>query len=360
MLIWIIIIAFALISVALAFSGLWFSRTPRPSADAGHEKALYNARISEIETDFELGRIDETTKEAAKAEHARKFLKLERTKSTDSSLTNSRTFLLMVVAMVFVPVFSFGLYGKYGSPESTLLTLDAKAPDTLPSFEELLTAAEKRLLEDPNDLRGWRVVAPIYIRIGEYGKAANALRNVMRLEGEKLETLLSLGESLVQMKNGEIDDEAFEIFKSISDQEPAHARATYFVALGEFQRGNAEIAREIWQSMASGASGEELWLPVVRRHLRELDRGEFGTSGITRDQLEQINQMVSGLAARLEEEPSDREGWERLIRSYMVLGRPEDASRAVQSAKLHFPEDQAFIERLNQMIPSVPGVEASQ
>lgn len=41
-----------------------------------------------------------------------------------------------------------------------------------------------------------------------------------------------------------------------------------------------------------------------------------------------IGNMVSGLAARLEENPEDVDGWRMLARSFVVLGRNEEAARA--------------------------------
>ena len=42
-----------------------------------------------------------------------------------------------------------------------------------------------------------------------------------------------------------------------------------------------------------------------------------------------IEGMVEGLAARLAKEPGDSAGWQRLARAYDVLGRPNDATRAM-------------------------------
>jgi cytochrome c-type biogenesis protein CcmH len=49
--------------------------------------------------------------------------------------------------------------------------------------------------------------------------------------------------------------------------------------------------------------------------------------------LAMINGMVTQLAARLESDPGDAEGWARLIRSYMVLGRGDDAKAALAKAR---------------------------
>ena len=50
------------------------------------------------------------------------------------------------------------------------------------------------------------------------------------------------------------------------------------------------------------------------------------------DQEAMVEQMVTRLATRLQEEPADVDGWLRLIRSYVVLGRTDAAADAARSA----------------------------
>ena len=52
-----------------------------------------------------------------------------------------------------------------------------------------------------------------------------------------------------------------------------------------------------------------------------------------------IEGMVSRLAEKLVENPSDVEGWRRLGRAYAVLGRPADAVSAMVSAADAAPQD---------------------
>jgi len=46
------------------------------------------------------------------------------------------------------------------------------------------------------------------------------------------------------------------------------------------------------------------------------------------DRMAFIQSMVNRLAEKLEENPNDRTGWERLIRAYEVLGDTEKAEAA--------------------------------
>lgn len=57
------------------------------------------------------------------------------------------------------------------------------------------------------------------------------------------------------------------------------------------------------------------------------------------EQRAMIAGMVDGLAARLEEAPDDLQGWRMLGRSYRVLGRTEEALRALDRAQDLAPED---------------------
>ena len=54
---------------------------------------------------------------------------------------------------------------------------------------------------------------------------------------------------------------------------------------------------------------------------------------------EQINAMVQGLAARLEKNPQDADGWRMLGRSYVALGRYQDAIGALDKAVAMIPND---------------------
>ncbi|HHZ08021.1 MAG TPA: tetratricopeptide repeat protein, partial [Rhizobiales bacterium] len=57
------------------------------------------------------------------------------------------------------------------------------------------------------------------------------------------------------------------------------------------------------------------------------------------DRMAMIETMVAGLDERLRQNPADGEGWQRLIRSYVVLGRKDDALDALKRAGEAFPAD---------------------
>lgn len=65
------------------------------------------------------------------------------------------------------------------------------------------------------------------------------------------------------------------------------------------------------------------------------------------DRVAMVNQMVDGLAERLKENGEDLEGWVKLVRSYAVLGKRDEALQALSSAAKNFKGDSAAIGTLN-------------
>jgi len=72
------------------------------------------------------------------------------------------------------------------------------------------------------------------------------------------------------------------------------------------------------------------------------------------DRQSMIETMVAGLAEKLKENPKDKAGWRRLVRSYGVLGRADKARAALDEARVALPDDAEFLAELEAMIGQTP------
>jgi cytochrome c-type biogenesis protein CcmH len=72
-----------------------------------------------------------------------------------------------------------------------------------------------------------------------------------------------------------------------------------------------------------------------------------------KDRGEMIRGMVARLAERLKENGSDIEGWQRLLRAYMVLGERDKAHAAAADAKRALAKDPDKLRRIEDMINSL-------
>jgi cytochrome c-type biogenesis protein CcmH len=326
------------------------------------EQALYKARLSEIDKDLELGRLDEESAQAVKAEEARRLLKISSDSKTTTATTGNK--LILMIAALSLPIISIPFYYTTGTPQVVAAGSGSSAQNTPPTMAELLEIAERRLESTPDDINGWKAVAPVYLRMGRFEEAENAYQNIIRLEGKKPETLLKLADVYIEEKKGQVDERAKALIDEVLSIDKQNPVARYYSGIVSLQAGREDETKQIWQNMIAGASGDEEWLPVIRSRLEELEslnkrpeapKPELAEEKLADDdeqnaQNEMISQMVENLENKLLQDPQNKEGWEMLVRSYMVLNKPENATKAINAAVNAFPNDEIFEQRLNKFL----------
>ena len=62
-----------------------------------------------------------------------------------------------------------------------------------------MAQVEAHLEKNPDDGRGWEVVAPVYLRLGRFEDAVKARRNALRFNGANADREADLGEALMAM-----------------------------------------------------------------------------------------------------------------------------------------------------------------
>ncbi|TJW81440.1 MAG: c-type cytochrome biogenesis protein CcmI, partial [Mesorhizobium sp.] len=77
------------------------------------------------------------------------------------------------------------------------------------------------------------------------------------------------------------------------------------------------------------------------------------------DRQAMIETMVAGLDDRLKQNPRDEEGWMRLIRSYVVLGKADQARDALGRAVAAFGADSEQAKKFTAFAASL-GVTATE
>lgn len=73
----------------------------------------------------------------------------------------------------------------------------------------------------------------------------------------------------------------------------------------------------------------------------------------TEDQARMIEGMVAGLAAKLEDNPDNPDGWVMLVRSYSHLGETAKASDALARASAHYADNPELLARIRENVGSL-------
>ncbi|WP_180897655.1 c-type cytochrome biogenesis protein CcmI [Martelella soudanensis] len=351
---------FLTLAVAFAVAAPLFGRDATVVAAAAGSNLIYREQLQELEREKQNGRIDDEAYASARAEIGRRLIAAE-AKSADRSVVGRSIALrhrLIAASVVFAALAGAGLvYPLLGAPGAKDYPLAARLNAENPELAVLVAQVERHLAQNPGDGRGWDVIAPVYLRENKFQRAHEAYSNAIRISGPSPERLLGLGETLVALGSGVVDDEAVEVFRQLDDVSPGNIRAGYYIALASEQAGDYEDALDLFvallERMPETAAGRD----VVARHIA-FNRDQLGqeeeqipgpdqqdieaaASLSPQQRTEMVEGMVSGLAERLEREPDDIDGWMRLIRSYAVLGREGDAISALNSALAFFGAESA-------------------
>lgn len=360
----------ALMTAAAIFAVLWPLARRGGHLRSGSDVAVYRDQLEEIDRDRAAGLIPNAEAEAARVEVSRRLLAADAANVAAPGAKSDpvwRRRAAALAALVLLPIFAAGLYlslGSPGLPGAPLLARRAVLP-AQQSIESMVAQVEAHLERNPEDGRGWEVVAPVYMRLGRFTDAVRAWGNARRILGATAEREADLGEAMVGAANGVVTAEAKAAFERAKALDAKDIKAQYFLGLAAEQDGKTEDAARIWRALLAHAPANAPYRPLVQQSLARVDpkapappaapgpsAGDVAAAQeLTPEQrAEMIRGMVDRLAERLKGDGSDIDGWMRLVRAYMVLGEPDKARAAAAEGRRALGADAEKRRRLDELV----------
>jgi cytochrome c-type biogenesis protein CcmH len=355
------------------------SAAPAPDS----ELAVYKDQLAEIEAERSEGLIAAPEAEAARVEVARRLIRrAEESVRADagegSKASTLRNAVLWTAAAL--PVVALLLYLSVGSPGLPGRPYAARlnAPLEQASAADLVARVEAHLRQHPDDGRGWDVLAPVYMRMGDFRQAADAFERAIKLLGESPQRLAGFARATIMLSNGVVGEPARQAYEKLRALEPEAVEPKVWLAIAKEQDGDLKGAAADYKALVAG-NPEEPWRSLLEEQMKsvaaklgetpppsaapqaqaaapEAGAGPQNFHTMTPEQRQAfIERMVDGLAARLKTNGKDLDGWMQLVRSYVVLGRPEDANKALAEARSTFAGDEKALAQL-QALAEVLGI----
>jgi cytochrome c-type biogenesis protein CcmH len=325
------------------------------AASKPHDKVFYETQIQEIERQKGLRLIGEAEAGAARTEAARRLLAAS---VSDADLSTrpdatSRKWAAVFV-LVLVPVIALPIYLTRGSPEMPSFTLANRKPEVAPDEKSLNIAnaiqqIEAHLSKNPDDGRGYEVIAPVYARTGRYQDAVLAYGAVLRLLGASAVRYGNLGEAMVFQSNGVVTTEAKAVFDAALAMDPQLVKARFFLALAAQQDGDAAKASSLLTQLSNDLPDGELKTEIANqlRALGAIPQGGETVAALPKEeQAQAIRSMVDGLAQRLATTGGSVEEWARLIRALTVLKETDRVGLIVSEARKKFAANPDHIQMI--------------
>src|SRR5262245_6199325 len=359
-------LVFALMTAAAVAAVLWpLHRGRMAPATGGGDVAVYQDQLAEIERDRAAGRIAEREAEAARIEVSRRLLAaadaVGAPEPEPKSPATWRRHAAAAAALVLLPFGAVGLYRALGSPDlpGEPLAARSQTPNEQSPLATLISQVEAHLARNPEDGRGWEVVAPVYMRLGRFDDAVTARQNALRLLGSTGQREVELGEALAAQANGVITEAAKASFERALAVDPNDVRARFYMGLAAEQEGRRPDAAAIWRDLLAKAPPGAPWAEFIRRALARVEDSPSGPTErdmaaaaelSPQQRTEMVRSMVDRLAERLKRDGSDVEGWLRLVRAYTVLGERDKAREAASEARRALATDPDKLRRVEELV----------
>ena len=370
MLLWVF---FSILTAGVVGALLWSYRRAHEAAagSADADVAVYADQLLQIDADRARGLLSEAEAQSARAEVGRRML----TRAADSDAGVARAATrgserVVGIAALSVPVLALILYAQLGSPGLPDMPHAGRtAEDAARSqVDAMIARVEQRLRSAPDDGNGWDVIGPVYLRMERYGQAAEAFANANRLLGETPKRLAGFVQAEILANNGIVNPNAKTAAERLLALEPDRLDARMWLALAKEQDGQFAEALADYRALIKAPQMTPAMTAAIEVRISAVERSgtrrDGRTAGFGRDvwwrcarrrrmpsdaagQQTMIEGMVARLAGRLAADGKDPAGWAQLMRSYMVLGRKDDAAKALSDARKALGDDASALEQVN-------------
>ncbi len=281
-----------LVALAFVLVPLWRSR-PAPAAieaDSAANLVVFRSQKHEIEEDFARGVIGADEREAALAELSQRLLDEVSGDGGQISkpATASRAWLLMAGLAVLIPAVAVVTYAALGAPKA----LDpanrmAAAPaagqghpegaEPQISDKQILAMVDtlaQKMRDNPNDPRGWVLLARSQGALGRYPAAIEAFEQATRLLPNDAQLFADYADTMVLAQEGRFDGKPLTLIRQTLKLDPNNLKGLALAGTAELRLGNREASLKHWEKLKSLVTPNSDDMRQVEAILAEIRSGK--------------------------------------------------------------------------------------
>ncbi|HJV93671.1 MAG TPA: c-type cytochrome biogenesis protein CcmI [Azonexus sp.] len=246
-----IVAAILLVAVVLIFL---LRPLLRPhGADAVNRKtlnaAIYREQLRELESDRDEGTLTETAFSEAQRELQRRLL--AESDGGDAPVAPApKTSRRTAIALgVILPVAAVGLYAWLGNPDALKPGMGQDHAVNAGNVEDMVATLAARLEKNPDDLRGWAMLARSYKALRRFDDAEKAFARL----GDALYTdaglMASYADLLAVRANGNLEGKPLQLIEKALELEPTNSMALSLAGTAAYDRKDFAGAVRYWERL---------------------------------------------------------------------------------------------------------------
>jgi cytochrome c-type biogenesis protein CcmH len=178
-------------------------------------------------------------KEQAKSPHDHKGLM--------AMMTGGRA--VTITAGIAVCLFAVAMYFAWTGPGASTVPQTAKEIGTSPEHAAMIKSLSARLEQNPEDGKGWAMLARSYAVLGQYKEALPAYEKAVKLIPNDPVLLVDYAEILAAANGKNLQGKPAEIIKSALLIDPNNVKGLNLIGIASYQAGNYAHAVSYWEKL---------------------------------------------------------------------------------------------------------------
>lgn len=243
-----------LTALAVAWLVLPLIRSPRESGVASRRAlnaAIYRDQLAELERDRATGALAEADYAQARDELQHRLLLDAATEDGDAAsgrTTSSSSKGPALALILLLPLLVALLYYKLGNPAS----LDPASHEpqlTAGQIDEMVAKLAARMEQNPDDPRGWIMLARSYKALHRFDDAEKAFAKIGPMLDENPDLLIEYADMRVIRDKGAFNDKTMDLIRRALAVEPAHPMALALAGSAAYNRKDFAGAVRHWEAL---------------------------------------------------------------------------------------------------------------
>ena len=267
-LLWLTASILALLAVGIVMPALLRVSRPGDIERTQVNVAIARERERELRKELDEGILSDSEFDAARRE-LEHGLAIDLEGEPHATPDKATSPVLAVAVSAVLPILALGLYIFLGSPSlleppGVPATSDVNGQDQPADVDVMLAQLKARLVDEPNDIRGWTLLGNSLMSTGEYAKAVPAYRRLVALQPGNAERLVRLADALAMSRNGVLTGEPEELIQQALMLSPGHPQGLWLAGIAAEQRGAYADALVIFNRLLPLVSDQPEVLTEVR------------------------------------------------------------------------------------------------
>jgi cytochrome c-type biogenesis protein CcmH len=225
----------------------FFSKGSDSTSRRQMNAAIYQEELEKLAAELTAGKIDAQEYEMSHAEMRQRLF--QDAEVEDDKAVMGSTKKVIIGLSVFLVLLSIGLYLTLGDAYRVAQRSEQQ-PMTQAGVEQMVADFALKMEKDPDNLKGWAMLARSYRILGRNEDAAKAFARAGSFINDDPELLAEYADTLVGIANGNFAGKPMQLLQQALKLDPNNLLALWLSGTAAFTNGNYSSAVQTWEKLA--------------------------------------------------------------------------------------------------------------